>query len=71
MDSLIWIGATLSLVGLVGIVYCIVAMARAKRASLDDETLRARIQKLIPVNLGSLFLSVIGLMTVVVGVLLG
>lgn len=70
MDTLIWIGAGLSLLGLFGILWSIVAVARARRAGLDDATLRARLSRILPLNLGALLVSVIGLMTVVVGILL-
>lgn len=71
MEIVVWIGAGLSVVGLCGIVYSIVAVTRAKRANLPDEELRARISKVLPVNLGALLISVIGLMAVVIGVMLG
>lgn len=63
-------GATLSILGLIGIIYSIIAVARAKRAKLDDAELRARLGKLLPINLGALLVSVIGLMLVVVGIVL-
>jgi hypothetical protein len=71
MEIVVLIGALLSLIGLIGIVYSIVMVTKAKRANLPDAELRARISKVLPVNLGALFVSVIGLMTVVVGVMLG
>ncbi len=71
MDLLVWIGAAISALGLIGIVYSIVAVAKARKAGLSDDALRARVSRILPINLGSLFLSVIGLMMVVVGVLLG
>ncbi len=71
MDLLVWIGAAISALGLVGIIYSIVAVAKARRAGLSDDDLRARISRILPINLGSLFLSVIGLMMVIVGVALG
>lgn len=71
MEIVIWIGAALSVIGLFGIGYSIIAVARAKRAGLDDEELRARIAKILPVNLIALFVSMIGLMAVIVGVILG
>lgn len=70
MEIIVWIGAALSGLGLCGIVYSIVAVARAKRAKLPDEELRARIAKILPLNLIALFISMIGLMAVIVGVLL-
>ncbi|MDE0850205.1 hypothetical protein [Yoonia sp.] len=71
MEWLVWIGASLSTIGLVGIIYSIVAVTSAKRAGLDDDVLRARLTKILPVNIGSLLVSILGLMMVVVGVLLG
>lgn len=70
METVIWIGAALSVIGLVGIGYSIVAVARAKKAGLSDEELRARIARILPLNLGALFVSMIGLMAVIVGVIL-
>ncbi len=67
---IIIIGAALSLLGLIGIVYCIVTIAKAKRAKLDDEALRARLAQLVPINLGALLVSMIGLMTVIAGIVL-
>ncbi|MBE0414389.1 hypothetical protein [Yoonia sp.] len=71
MEIVIWIGAALSVIGMIGIVYSIVAVARAKRANLPDDALRARISRILPVNLIALFVSVIGLMAVIIGVILG
>ena len=70
-EIIIWIGATLSVLGLVGLIWSIIRVARARRAGLPDEELRAAVAAVLPLNLGSLFLSVIGLMLVIVGVLLG
>lgn len=69
-DLLIWSGALISLGGLCGLVWCIVYIARARRANLSDEALRARLQRAVPLNLGALFFSVIGLMLVIVGIFL-
>ncbi|MDR9428593.1 MAG: hypothetical protein RI538_09440 [Salibaculum sp.] len=71
MQTLVWIGAALSLLGLAGIIASIVKVQRARRAGLSDEDLRARIQKALPLNLGAFMLSALGLGCVVVGVLLG
>lgn len=70
LEWLVWVGAALSVAGLLGLVWCIVRLARAKRAKLDDDQMRAVLKSSIPLNLGSLFLSAIGLMLVVVGVFL-
>jgi len=71
MDGLIWSGASVSCLGLVGLVGCIIRVNRARKAGLDDESLRAAVRKVLPLNLGSLFLSVIGLMMVIIGIFLG
>ena len=69
-DILIWSGTGISVLGLLGLVYCIIRVSRAKRAGLSDEEMRAELKKVVPLNLGALFLSVIGLMTVIVGIFL-
>lgn len=68
MSWMIWGGAALSVLGLLGILWSIFAVWSAKRANLPDEELRARIQKVMPVNMGALFVSVIGLMSVIMGI---
>ena len=70
IDMLIWFGAALSVLGMIGIVASIVMVARAKKAKLDDAEMRARISKILPVNMGALFVSMIGLMMVIVGIVL-
>ena len=67
-DYIIWSGAAISLIGLLGIVWCIARVMRARRASLPDDDMQALLQSILPVNLGALFLSVIGLMMVGVGI---
>lgn len=67
MEWLVWIGATISLLGLVGLVMSILRVNRARKSGLSDEELRAAVQAAMPLNLGSLFMSVIGLMVVMVG----
>jgi hypothetical protein len=69
-DVVIWSGACLSLLGLVGLVWCIVRVSRAKRANLSDDQMRDVLKSALPLNLGALFLSVIGLMMVIVGIFL-
>lgn len=69
-DILIWSGALISLAGLCGLIWCVVFVARARRARLPDEELREKLRKAIPLNLGALFLSVIGLMLVILGIFL-
>lgn len=69
-DLLIWGGTLISLAGLVGLVMCIIYVARARKAQLAEQDMRALLQKALPLNMGALFLSVIGLMLVILGIFL-
>ncbi len=71
MDILIWSGAAITVAGFAGIVWSILAVMKVRKAGLDDAALRVRLNGILPLNLGALFLSLIGLMMVVVGVILG
>ncbi|WP_435136946.1 hypothetical protein [Pseudopelagicola sp. nBUS_19] len=68
MEWLVWAGASLSVVGLSGLILSIIKANTARRSGLGDKELRAEIQKIMPLNMGALFLSVIGLMVVILGV---
>ncbi|MEX0302476.1 MAG: hypothetical protein AB3N24_08640 [Leisingera sp.] len=70
-DLIVWTGAAVSVAGLLGLIWCIIKVAKARRQKLDDETLRAVVQSVLPYNLGALLLSVLGLMLVMVGIFLG
>lgn len=67
---LIWIGAALTILGMIGIIVSIIMVTRTKRAKLEDAEMRARIGKILPLNMGALFVSMIGLMMVIVGIVL-
>ncbi len=68
MDWLIWIGAALTLMGVAGLVWCIVLAMRAKRAGLSDAAMRAALQRVVFLNMAALAISGLGLMCVVFGV---
>jgi hypothetical protein len=51
------------------LLWCVVYALRARRAGLDDATLRARLRTAVVVNLGALLTSALGLMMVVTGIL--
>lgn len=70
MEILIWCGAGVSLLGLCGLLWCVARVWRARRAGLDDGAMRDVLKQVLPVNAGALFLSVIGLMMVVLGIML-
>ena len=71
MEMLIWIGALISLIGVAGLVWCVLAAARARRENLDDAAMKSRLQTLVAWNMAALAMSAIGLMMVVIGILLG
>jgi len=70
MEWLIWIGTALAVMGLLALGYCIVAAISAKRAGLSDADLRVRLQRIVAINIGALLISVLGLMSVVIGAFL-
>ncbi len=71
MNWLIWPGAVISLIGVIGLIYCIRAAAKARGEGLDEKAMEARLQSLVAMNMAALAVSSIGLMAVVVGILLG
>lgn len=71
MDWLIWIGALISVIGVLGLIYCIRLVAKAKSEGLEGDAMKARLQQLVALNMGALAISSIGLMMVVIGILLG
>jgi hypothetical protein len=70
MTVLVYVGTALALAGLMTLAYCIYAAVAAKRAGLPDPELRARLQRIVTINMGALLVSVIGLMSIVLGVFL-
>jgi hypothetical protein len=71
MVPLILGGSFISLVGLAGLINCIFKVMNAKKSALNEDELKAVVRNTIPMNLASLFLSVLGLMAVVIGIILG
>lgn len=70
MEYLVWAGGGLSLLGMLGLGWCVLIILRAKRQNLSEDDMRAVLQSTLPKNLGALMLSVLGLMLVVVGLFL-
>ncbi|MEJ6388317.1 hypothetical protein [Gymnodinialimonas ulvae] len=70
MGWMVLLGTAMALVGIGLLGYCIYSAFAAKRAGLDDAEMRERLQKIVTINMGALFLSVLGLMFVVLGVFL-
>ena len=71
MTALIWGGAALTILGLAGLLGCIIVAARARSSGLEGVAMEARLRRLVALNLAALAVSALGLMCVVVGVLLG
>ena len=70
MEILIWIGSILSILGLIGLLWCIKTVIKSKKLANSDEELRTSLQKVVPLNMAALFLSAIGLMLVILGTML-
>ena len=70
MVYLIYGGSVLSLLGLIGLLWCIRSVAKAKKNATNDDELRDVLARMLPANLAALLLSVFGLMLVVIGVFL-
>ncbi|ARO14948.1 hypothetical protein BVG79_01604 [Ketogulonicigenium robustum] len=70
MQTLIVAGAIVTVLGLAGIVWTLVTILGAKRRGLSPEALQNAIQKVAPINLGALFVSFLGLIMLVAGLIL-
>lgn len=70
MDMLIYFGVALTLAGVALLVYCIVQALKAKKLGGSDDEVRARLQKVVTLNLVALMVSAIGLGAVTIGAIL-
>ena len=71
MKFLIPIGTLLTLVGIFILFRCVYKIAKARNSKLPDDELKAVLQSAVPTNLLALFLSAIGLITVIIGIVFG
>ncbi|MBN2629562.1 MAG: hypothetical protein JXR75_03355 [Rhodobacteraceae bacterium] len=71
MEIVIWAGAALTLLGVLGLVWCIVLAMRARKSGLPDDQIKAQLQRVVAINLGALAVSALGLIAVIVGIILG
>jgi heme exporter protein D len=71
MQALIWAGTAMTLVGVGGLVYCVLRTLKARRAGLEEAALRAELQRVITINMAALGFSALGLAAVVAGIMLG
>lgn len=70
MDWLVYPGVFMTLLGVAGLAYCMLRANKLRTAKLEGEPLATELAKLIPINIASLFLGVVGLAMVLVGKLL-
>lgn len=70
MDFLIWGGAALSMLGVAGLLACVIMALRARKSGLPDAQMKQRLQQVVALNLGALAISALGLMAVIVGIIL-
>ncbi|MGB3147809.1 MAG: hypothetical protein WBA91_08640 [Paracoccaceae bacterium] len=71
MDWLIWAGSAITVIGVGLLLVCIRRVHAARKAGLAEEALKARLQRVLALNLAAVFVSAIGLMLVVLGIILG
>ena len=70
MDWLAISGIAICLVGLAGVIHSLIRVTRLRRATLPDPELRDELLRLVPINVGSLLLAVLGLCMLVFGLVL-
>ena len=70
-EFLIWGGATVTILGVLGLFACVVWVLRLRRSGLEDTAMRKALQKGVAWNMAALFVSVVGLMMVIFGITLG
>lgn len=70
MEFIVWIGAGLTILGLVGLIWCIVRALAARRAGLSDDAMRVALHRVVVLNMGALAVSALGLVMVVAGIVL-
>lgn len=70
MSFIIPVGIVLTILGLAGIIWSILAVMRARRAKLDEDAFKARLTSIMPINMGALLVSMLGLGVVIIGIIL-
>lgn len=71
MQAMVWVGVALTLLGVLGLIWCIVLALRAKRSGGTEAEIRARLQRVVALNLAAMGLSAMGLGAVVFGLMFG
>ena len=71
MQGMIWAGAGVTLLGVVGLGWSIRLAAQVRQSSGDPEGARAALTRVLYWNMAALGIAALGLMVVVVGIILG
>jgi len=71
LSMLVWPGAAIALVGVIGILACVRSVMNARNKGLSDQEMVEHMQKIGAWNMAALGISAMGLALVVIGLLLG
>ncbi len=69
MDFIILLGTMVTLTGLCILIWCIIRVNSARRNITNDIEMRNKLKNMAAVNMLALFLSFIGLMIVILGII--
>ncbi|MCB1394652.1 MAG: hypothetical protein H6898_09390 [Rhodobacter sp.] len=69
-ELLVWVGAFVTLTGVAGLVVTGFYAWKLRQTEMDDATMRQALQRGVARNTASLFVSVLGLMLVIMGLAL-
>lgn len=70
MENMILAGIAVTVIGLLGLIYCIFKAFAARKSNLEGEEMTKYLQGLVAINVGSFFVSAIGLCLVIMGTIL-
>lgn len=70
-DGLIWSGSAITVLGLIALGWCILTVIRTRRSGASEDALRLIMRRVVAVNMAALCASMLGLMLVVLGIMLG
>lgn len=70
MGPIIWVGIILTLSGVALLGFCVYTAIKAKKQGGTDDEIRARLQKVVALNLLALLISAMGLGAVTIGLIL-
>lgn len=70
-DGLIWSGSAITVLGLIALGWCILTVIRTRRSGAGEDALRLAMRRVVAVNMAALCASMLGLMLVVLGIMLG